>query len=221
VAAVAAASLLVLAGCGDDPAPGAASVVDGHKITVSQVDELATAQCDGVKLAAKSGQAQAASRKQVTQQALGLLIDIRLNLDYGASLGLTPRNAEAQANFAQVKPLIASLPSRYQSYLDSVFEKWADGRDLMTQVGEQSTGQAATTATAEQVLDAGYKLRQTWLDKHATIKTDARYAPGKVGWPGEGDSSVSTPVSSYAKAAAKSTPSAAFLGNLPSGQRCG
>ncbi len=221
MAAAAATSLLVLAGCGDDPTPGSASVVDGHTITTSQVDELANAQCDGVKLAAKNGQGQAASRKQVTQQALGLLIDIRLNLDYGASLGLTPRNTEAQANFAQVKPLIASLPSRYQPYLDSVFEKWADGRDLMTQVGEQSTGQAATTATAEQVLDAGYKLRQAWLDKHASINTDARYAPGKVGWPGEGDSSVSEPVSSYAKAAAKSTPSAAFLGNLPSGQRCG
>ena len=215
------AALLVLAGCGDDPAPGSASVVNGHKISTDQVDELADAQCAGVQQAAKQGQGQAASRKVVTQQALGLLIDIRLNLDFGKSLGLTPRKEQAQADFAQVKPLIASLPAKYHTFLDGVFEDWADGRDLMTQVGEESSGTPATTTNAEQVLDAGYKKRQAWLEKDATITTDARYAPGKIGWPGEGDSSVSTPVSSYAKAAAKSTPSALFLGNLPSGQRCG
>lgn len=220
-AAVAVSSLLVLAGCGDNPPPGAASVVNGHKITTSQVDELADAQCAGVRLASKQGQGQAISRKQLTQRALGLLIDIRLNLDYGKSLGLTPRSEQAQADFAQVKPLIKSLPAKYRAYLDTVFEQWADGRDLMTQVGEESSGQATTAANAEQVLDEGYKKRQTWLEENASIRTDARYAPGKVGWPGEGDSSVSKPVSSYAKAAAKSTPSASFLGDLPSGQRCG
>jgi hypothetical protein len=222
LAAVAtAAALLVLSGCSDNPSPGAASVVDGHKISNSQVTELSDAQCAGVQLAAKQGQGQPVSRKQLTQRALGLLIDIRLNLDYGKSLGLTPRSEQAQADFAQVKPLIASLPAKYHTYLDSVFEQWADGRDLMTQVGEQSSGQQATSANAEQVLDAGYKQRQTWLVKNASIETDARYAPGKIGWPGEGDSSVSEPESSYAKAAAKATPSASFLGNLPSGQRCG
>jgi hypothetical protein len=174
-----------------------------------------------VQLASKQGQGQAVSRKQLTQRALGLLIDIRLNLDYGKSLGLTPRNAQAQADFAQVKPLIASLPAKYHTYLDEVFQDWADGRDLMTQVGEESSGTPATTANAEQVLDAGYKQRQTWLEKSQRINTDARYAPGKVGWPGEGDSSVSKPVSSYAKAAGKATQSASFLGDLPSGQRCG
>jgi hypothetical protein len=221
VAALAVTALLALTGCGDNPEPGTASVVDGHAITTSQVDELANAQCAGVKLAATMGQGQAVSRKQLTQRALGLLIDIRLNLDYGKSLGLSPRKEQVQADFAQVKPLIASLPARYRGYLDSVFEDWASGRDLMTQVGEESSGQVASTSNAEQVLDEGYKKRQTWLDRSATIKTDARYAPGKVGWPGEGDSSVSKPVSSYAKAAAKSTQSASFLGDLPAGQRCG
>lgn len=221
VAAVAVTALLALAGCGDNPPPGAASVVNGHEISTSQVDELADAQCAGVRLAAKQGQAQAVSRKQLTQRALGLLIDIRLNLDYGKSLGLTPRTEQAKTEFAQVKPLIESLPAKYRSYLDTVFEHWADGRDMMTQVGEESSGQAATTTNAEQVLDEGYKKRQAWLEKDASIKTDARYGPGKVGWPGDGDSSVSEPVSSYAKAATKSTPSASFLGDLPSGQRCG
>lgn len=221
VAAFAVTALLALTGCGDNPPPGAASVVDGHRITTSQVDELADAQCAGVELASKQGQGQAVSRKQLTQRALGLLIDIRLNLDYGKTLGLKPRAAQVQADFAQVEPLIASLPAKYHTYLDSVFERWADGRDLMTQLGEQSTGQAATAATADQVLNAGYKLRQTWLVKHASIDTDARYAPGTIGWPGEGDASVSKPVSSFAKAAAKTTPSAAFLSGLPSGQRCG
>lgn len=216
----AAVALLLLAGCGDLP-PGAASVVNGHTISRDQVDELADAQCAGVKLAATQGQGQKVPRKQLTQRALGLLIDIRLNLDYGKSLGLSPRVEQTTADFAQVQPLIKALPKQYQSYLDDVFHQWADGRDMVEQVGEQASGQAATSANADQVLNAGYVKREDWLKKDASITTDPRYAPGKVGWPGEGDSSVSTPVSSYARSAAKAQPSTAFLEALPAGQRCG
>jgi hypothetical protein len=201
--------------------PGAAAVVDGHTISRSDVDTLSQAQCDGVELAVKHGQQQAQSRKQLTEQALSLLIDIRLNLDYAKSLGLTPRTAQTTADYAQVEPLIKALPAKYQSYLSDVFHDWAKGRDMMVQVGEQATGQVENSSNADQLLDAGYKKRQVWLDEHARIDTDARYSPGKVGWPGEGDGSVSRPVSSYAKGAAKSQPSAAFISGLPAGMRCG
>ncbi len=92
---------------------------------------------------------------------------------------------------------------------------------MVEQVGEASTGTTATTANAEQVLNAGYAKRETWLKKDASINTNPVYAPGKIGWPGEGDSSVSKPVSSFAKSASKAQPSAAFVAGLPAGQRCG
>ena len=215
-----ATAVLALAGCGSFT-PNAASVVNGHAITHSEVDELAQAQCAGVELAKKQGQQQAVARKQLTERALGLLIDIRLNLDYGRSLGLSARPDETTQAFAQVQPLIAALPAQYQSYLDDVFHQWAQGRDMMVQVGEAATGQAASATNGDQLLNAGYAKRETWLQKDATIDTDPRYSPGKVGWPGEGDGSVSKPVSSFAKDAGKSTPSSAFLGNLPASMVCG
>jgi hypothetical protein len=218
VAAVTAA--LLLSGCGETP-PGSASVVNGHTITRQQVDDLAAAQCAGVELASKQGQGQVVPRKQLTERALGLLIDIRLNLDYGKSLGLTPRADQTAADYAQVEPLIKALPAKYQSYLADVFHDWADGRDMVKQVGETATGQTSNASNADQVLNAGYAKRQSWLEKDATIKTDPRYAPGKIGWPGEGDSSVSKPVSSFARSAGAAQPSAAFVGGLPAGQRCG
>jgi hypothetical protein len=221
LAAAAVTGLLALTGCGDSRPPGAASVVNGHTITRQQVDDLAAAQCAGVESASKQGQGQAVPRKQLTQRALGLLIDIRLNLDYGASLGLHPRASAVASDFAQVTSLIQALPAKYHTYLDKVFHDWARGRDMVEQVGETATGTTATAANAEQVLNAGYAKRETWLTKDASIDTDPVYAPGKIGWPGEGDSSVSKPVSSFAKSAGKAQPSAGFVAGLPAGQRCG
>ena len=221
LAAATVTGLLALSGCGDSRPPGAASVVNDHTITTQEVNDLAAAQCAGVQAASKQGQGQAVPRKQLTQRALGLLIDIRLNLDYGASLGLHPRPGPAAADYAQVEQLINALPAKYHSELSKIFHDWARGRDMVEQVGEASTGTTATAANGEQVLNAGYAKREVWLKKHATINTDPVYAPGKVGWPGEGDSSVSKPVSSFAKSASKAQPSAAFVAGLPAGQRCG
>jgi hypothetical protein len=222
VAALAATALVSLTGCGSSSLPpGAASVVDGHTITRERATHLAEAQCAGAALGAEKGQGQAVPLKQVTQRALGLLIDTQLNLDFGESLGLEPRQELAARDFAQVQFLLAALPAKYQSFLDDVFEEWSRGRDLIKQVGETATGATADDSNIDQILNAGYAKRDTWLKESATVDTDPRYAPGELGWPGEGDSSVSKPVSSFAKAASKSQPSAAFVAGLPAGQRCG
>ncbi len=221
LAAAAVTGLLALTGCGDSRPPGAASVVNGHTITHQEVDDLADAQCAGVQEASKQGQGQAVPRKQLTQRALGLLIDIRLNLDYGASLGLHPRQEAVISDYAQVEQLIAALPAKYHAYLSDVFHDWARGRDMVEQVGEAATGTTSNASNADQVLNAGYAKREVWLKKDGHINTDPVYAPGKVGWPGEGDSSVSKPVSSFATSASKAQPSAAFVAGLPAGQRCG
>jgi hypothetical protein len=221
LAAAAVTALLALSGCGDSLPPGTASVVNGYTITRQQVDDLAAAQCAGVRTAAQQGQGQAVPRRQLTQRALGLLIDIRLNLDYGASLGLHPRPSQVAADYGQVQQLIKALPARYRAYLSKVFHAWARGRDMVEQVGEATTGTTVNATNAEQVLNAGYAKRETWLKKDASIHTDPVYAPGKIGWPGEGDSSVSKPVSSFARSASKAQPSASFVAGLPAGQRCG
>ena len=54
------------------------------------------------------------------------------------------------------------------------------------------------------------------------IKTDSRYAPGKDGWPGEGDSSVSGPVSVVRQVRRRARADRRLRSSgLPAGQRCG
>ncbi len=220
--ALAAVGALALGGCGTLP-PGAASVVDGTTITNSDVNKLADAQCAGItKAVAKSdqGQAQAAARKQVVQQGLSLLMDIELSLQYAKSQGVSPRAAQVAATYAQLAPLIKTLPSKYDDFMTDTFHRWAEARDVLTQIGQAATGKEDTAANADALLNAGYQKRDPWL-KTVDIETDPRYGPSDIGWPGGSDPSVSKAVSAFAKAADKQEPDPAFVSALPANQKCG
>lgn len=221
VALVAMGMALVLSGCGNVP-PGAAVVIEGTKISRSDVDELATAQCAAIAQAAKTGQEQTQElpREQVVVQALSLLMDIELNLQYGATQDVSPRREETAAIYAQIDPLIKTLPDKYQDFMESVFQRWAQGRDVLTQIGEKSTGQQPDANNAEALLNAGYLQREPWLKK-IDIETDPRYGPTGIGWPGGGDPSVSKASSDFAKDATRAEPDAAWVSTLPSDQKCG
>lgn len=221
VAPLAIGGALLLGGCGAVP-PGAAAVVDGHKISRDDVQELADAQCAGLAQAAKSGQSQTQEtpRKQVVEQALSLLMDVQLSLQYGKSVGISPRSEEAAATYSQVDPLIQTLPKKYRSFMEDTFHRWAEGRDVMLQAGERSTGQTENASNSENLLNAGYQARAPWLKK-ADIHTDPRYGPAKDGFPGGADPSVSKAVSSFAKDGSKSQANPAWVGDLPSSQKCG
>ncbi len=91
---------------------------------------------------------------------------------------------------------------------------------MLTQVGEQATGQEADANNAEALLNAGYQKREPWLKK-VDIDTDPRYGPAGIGWPGGADPSVSKAVSSFAKSAGKAQPDPAWVSALPAGQKCG
>ena len=221
VALAATCAALLLSGCGSVP-PGAAAVVDGTRISRSDVNELADAQCAGIEKAARSGQSQqqAAPRKQLVEQALTLLMDIELSLKYAASQGVEPRAQEVAATYAQVDPLIQSLPEKYHSFMEETFHRWAAGRDVLTQIGERATGQQPDANNTDALLNAGYQRREPWL-KQVEIHTDPRYGPAGIGWPGGSDPSVSKAVSSFAKDADKRQPDAAWVSTLPLSQKCG
>jgi hypothetical protein len=212
---------LLLGGCGSVP-PGTASVVGGTKISRSDVNELADAQCAGIEAAAKSGQGQAqqAARKRVVQQSLYILMDTELSLQYGESEGIAPRSQEVAVTTTSTEPFIKSLPKKYHSYMEDFVQRWAEGRDVMTQVGEKATGQQPDANNAQSLLDAGYQKRDPWL-KSVDIDTDPRYGPTGIGLPGGADPSVSKAVSSFAKSADKDQPDPAWVGALPAGQKCG
>ncbi len=86
-------------------------------------------------------------RKQLVQQALSLLMDVELSLKYAESVDVSPRARQVAATYAQIDPLIKSLPEQYRDYTSDVFRDWAEARDVLTQIGMRATGQPDTPTT--------------------------------------------------------------------------
>ena len=219
IALTAVGAALVLTGCGTLP-PGAAAVVDGTKITNSDVQELADSQCAGAELSAKTSQAQTVTRKQLSQRSLRLLMDIELSLKYAKEEGLEPRADSSSAIYTQVEPLIKALPKKHQESTAATFHRWADATDVLIQAGEQATGKKETAQNQQDLLNAGYQRRESWRKK-VDIEIDPRYGPSDDGWPGAGDGSVSEASSSFAKDADAEQPDPSWMSTLPASQKCG
>ena len=91
--------------------PGTAAEVDGQRITMSQVDDLMTAQCDALEAAGKSGsgQAQALPISDVKRRVLGLLIDTQLSKRYAESEDVAASPQVADLIYTQSTQGIDSL----------------------------------------------------------------------------------------------------------------
>ena len=212
-------AVLLLTGCGEIT-PGTAAVVNGARITTDDVQQLTRAQCVLRKQFAKSGEAPAASASRVRQESLGLLLDTELNKQFGKSEGIEADKALAQALFRQVSPFFEPLPEKDRNVFHEVFGDWAEGRAILAQVGGEATGQQPSPENLEQVMNAGLLARDKW-QKKADIKTDPSFAPGKDGFPGGGDGSVSRASSDFAKSAAAPEQDPKWVTGLPASQRCG
>jgi hypothetical protein len=210
---------LVVSGC-SQLTPGTAAVVNGTRISNDQVQDLAQAQCTAADKAKAAGQSQTMSISRVKAQSLGLLMDTELSLQYAKDEKITPDTSLVNGFYSQFEPGITPLPTKARTTLTDVFGSWAKGRAILVQAGAESTGQQVSLDNLQQLLDAGLKDRTTWLKK-ASIDTDPRYAPGKDGFPGNGDGSVSKASSTFAKAAGAAQQDPSFVSGLPAGQKCG
>ena len=212
---------LLLTGCGQ-VAPGTAAVVGDTRISDRQVQDVAAAQCD-LRESLKGQQGvTATSRSKLTTSSLGLLMDTALSREYGDSQKATADPLVVKAFLSQVEPLFAPLPAGPEATLTSTFTTWAKARAQLVDVASTKTGQKPTAQNLEQLLNAGLAQRAAWLKSaKPRIDTDARYAPGKDGFPGAGDGSVSQAGSDYAKAAAKTDLDPTFAASLPASQKCG
>lgn len=218
-ASTVALALLLLGGCAQLP-PGTAAEVNGTRISTSEVDDLAAAQCDLREVLAKGGQAPATSAARVRQESLSLLMDAQLSLQFGKDQDVTPDELLSKGFLSQVTPFFEKLPEKSGTELTEVFTTWSRGRAVLVQVGSAATGQQPSATNTEQLLNAGLQARDRWLTK-ADIETDAGFAPGKDGFPGRGDSSVSRASSDFAKGSSGTEVDQKWVSGLPAGQRCG
>lgn len=212
------ATLALLTGCGE-LSPGTASVVDGHRITVSDVDDLVKAQCTGAERASAGGQDATMPLTQVRQRSLGLLIDSELNRQFAQARHLTPDPKFVNGFFSQFQSGIEPLPESARTELTKVFRDWARGRAILVAAGSRATGQPADPNNYNQLMKVGFQEREKWL-RGVKIVTDPRYGPGKDGFPA-GNGSVSRPVSDYARKASASQADPSWVNSLPASQKCG
>lgn len=215
----AAVALLLLAGCGEIT-PGTAAVINGSRITNSEVDDLASAQCVAADRARKTGNSTTMAVSSVKQQSLGLLMDTELTKQYAEDEDITPQLSLSKAFYGQIEPGITPLPSKARSVLTDVFEDYAEGRAILVQAGSKASGQAPSQTNLDQLIQAGLQDRTAWAKK-AKIETDPRYAPSEDGFPGGGDGSVSRATSDFAKGATAKKADAKFVAGLPASQKCG
>jgi hypothetical protein len=213
------AALLMLTGC-DQLVPGTASVVNGAKITDAEVQDVADAQCVAADQAAKAGGGTATALSRIHQQSLYLLIDAEISKQYAEKKGLEASKDLADAFFSQFESSLAKLPAKPRTVLEDLFKDWAESRAVLVQAGSEAAGQEPSQDNLEQLLNAGLQARAKWM-QDADIDTDPRYAPGKDGLPGGGDSSVSEAGSDFAKDAGAQKADPKWVSGLPANQKCG
>lgn len=213
-------ALLLLSGCGQFT-PGAASVVNGTRITNDQVNALSEAQCVLRGTLTKAGSAPATSAARVRQESLGLLMDAELSQQFGKAQKIAADKLLAAGFLSQVAPVFKPLPRKAREEFTSVFKEWSKGRAILVQVGAGTTGTKPTLQNLDQLLDAGFKARDAFLKK-SDIDTNPRYAPDKNGFPGGGgDGSVSKASSAFAKGSSAAELDAKWVTGLPASQKCG
>lgn len=220
-ALLAPALLLGLAGC-SSLAPGTAARVGETRIAMSEVDELADAQCNAAEQAAQAGQSTTTSVSRIRQQSLNLLIDIELTRQFAAAEDISADKQMVSSYFGLFEEGLAQLPEEDREVLEPLFRDWAQGRAALVAAGAEETGQPATTdqQQQQQLELQGIQVRDAWAED-VEVESDPRFAPGENGLPGGGDGSVSRPSSDFAKAATADEADPAWLTGLPAGQKCG
>ena len=187
---------LVLAGCAQDPT--VAAKVGGHTIPVSDVSIMATYLC----ASATQGH-QVVPMTQVNEIATTYLIGASALEDLAARHHVTiPR-----VNTSQADPLLAKLASGQRARATELVNGVNAAANFFAQQG---------ASTSQQILSGFVSLIQTEA-KAGRFTANPAYPTVAGGT----SSSLSTAVSSIAKAAASPQPTSAYAAALPAGQKCG
>jgi hypothetical protein len=208
--------LLVGSGC-SQLTPGTASVVDGERITVAEVDRITEAQCDLAASQVATGQGQVFALSMVKQSILVALIETTLNEAFAAENDVTPSPEVAEQVLAQAVP-----PSEGEAaeVFGGFQERYILSQLAIAQAGADGAGQELTVENLSPAFELGARQLEEWQEGREIV-TDARYSPGEDGRPGTGSSSVSEATSDFAVQRGAAEPDPAFVGSLPPSQRCG
>lgn len=209
--------VVLLAACGE-AYPGSAAAVDGRTISVSEVDDVATALCTAN---AQGQSGQSLPSRGARQSALSVLLRSNISLAFGAQQGVTADPRDVAAAISQNQATIDALPADQREVFSETVKNYAEGQLVVIAVGkkllEEQGGQQANQNAA---LAAGEKARVKFADG-LDVDVDPRFGTFKAGELAPAGGSLSVPVSSRAKAGEAGTPDPSWVSGLPAAQTCG
>lgn len=217
-AALAAASVVLLTGCGAVPDlnPGVAVRVEDDSVSTRDLEDLATDYCSALSSGDQAGGA-------VPNHFVYGLSASSLGLRSAASQlmaahGVTP---DASYDKAIEQAKTQQLAGLDEAQRDAVIEVGA--ASIYVSAAETSVGRKVLggTPSDEDALAAGQKELVAWIDDH-DVRVDPRYGVSiDTGKAVLADTSVSYAVSDVAKAGQAEQPDNTLAAALPESQRCG
>jgi peptidyl-prolyl cis-trans isomerase SurA len=217
-AALAAAAVVLLTGCGAVPDlnPGVAVRVDDDAVSTRDLEDLAVDYCSALAAGEQAGGAVpnhfvyglSASSLGLRSAATQLMAEHDVTVD--ASYDKTVEQAKTE-----------QLASLDEAQRDAVIEVGA--ASIYVSAAETSVGRKVLggTPSDEDALAAGQKALVAWIDDH-DVRVDPKYGVSiATGTAVLSDTSVSYSISDVAKAGQAEQPDNAAAAALPESQRCG
>jgi hypothetical protein len=218
-AALAAVCAVSLSACSMHP--GQAALVGSEKISDHEVDDVAQALCSAQSGSQQAPGAQALSSRAARQGALDVLINSTLSRQFGRSRGVQPDQEQVSAALTANAQTISKLPKSRRGTFRDTLQQYAEGQLVLIDIGKASLTKAGTkSATDQQSIAAGTKLRDAWAKDHADVVVNPRYGHYAQGALKSSSGSLSAPVSATAVAGAKANPGQAWVASLPASQKC-
>lgn len=212
-AALAAAGLALLTGCGSIH-PGAAASVGDTVITRAELSDAAEGSC----LASTALGAPARLNGQVMGEALTAMVQTELAMQFGEFRGVTYDRQVINELMAQFD---AGIPreERYAAFRDAVKESRI-AQLLLIEVGKDELGAPEGQEPGDdQAYSAGVQAMAQWQERNdISVDVDPRYAVAEQGGRNVSGGSVSVPVSPVSRSALN--PSSGLAERLPAGQVC-
>lgn len=221
VAALGAAAVMALAGCG--LTPGAAAVVGDETITTEEVDDAAQALC-AANIAGAEARGQTAPQlasRGARQGALQVLIESELTHQFAASRGVEANQQQVSQAIEANQFGLSQIPAAEREDFEELLRGFAESQAMLVEIGRASLaeqGQAEPTdqeATAEAL-----RLRQQWAADHGQVEVAPKYGDYVEGNLQPDGGSLSIPVSERAREGAKADPSGSWVAGLPASQKC-
>ena len=217
VAGLAAATVLLLSGCGDNLGPGVAAEIDGEQISSSEVDDLATVICEIDKGANQAGTPIAAQRATALTVLLGIEVGRRVGDVDAVPQQQVTQSVQAAADAREL------VPEDLRDFFDEVVEESTRSAAAMDAAAAASLQQAGKQPEPTAVQQEVSRLQQGYLEDHP-VEIDPRFGVYQNGQVVSGDGSLSVAVSERAKSfVPQSTDdgTAQPAADLPASQVCG